>query len=170
MPVDYINTAAGAAANNRVLRRGAVGVTSDTGVMKVGDGVTAWNSLPAVGGGGSSAVDLVPPFTYSGTLAVVNPGTARWYNETGRTLTVSKVRASVGTAPTGSSITVDVRKNGTTMFTGGTDRPVITAGTNTDTGIPAVTSIASGDYLTVDVVAVGSTVAGADLTVQVVAA
>lgn len=209
MAVDYIGTAAQATANNKVLRRGYIGVTSDTGVMKVGDGVTAWNSLPSVGGGGGGFTQeqiedfvgamvtgntetgiavtyddtagklnfvaavtsdpIIPTFTYSGTAAVAT-GTARWYNDTGRTLTVSSVRASAGTAPTGSALTVDVRKNGTTMFTGGTDRPSIAAGTNTDTGVPAVTSIAAGDYLTVDIVAVGSTVAGADLTVQVVTA
>lgn len=40
------NTAAGAAANNRVLRPGEPGVETDTHRMKVGDGVTAWNALP----------------------------------------------------------------------------------------------------------------------------
>jgi hypothetical protein len=52
MPVDYMGTDAAAATNNRVLQRGYIGYTSDTAVIKVGDGVTGWNALTAAGGGG----------------------------------------------------------------------------------------------------------------------
>lgn len=44
------NTAAGAAANNSVLLLGEPGMETDTGKWKLGDGVTAWNSLPYQGG------------------------------------------------------------------------------------------------------------------------
>lgn len=43
------NTAAGAASNNAVLASGEPGYTTDTHLFKIGDGVTAWNSLPQVG-------------------------------------------------------------------------------------------------------------------------
>jgi hypothetical protein len=43
------NTAAGAASNNAVLAAGEPGVTTDTHVLKVGDGATAWVDLPEVG-------------------------------------------------------------------------------------------------------------------------
>ena len=82
--------------------------------------------------------------------------------------TIDYVRASVGTAPTGAAIIVDVLKNGTTLFTGGTDRPQIAISGFTDTGVPAVTSVAAGDYLTVSVTQIGSTVKGSDLTIQIV--
>lgn len=101
-----------------------------------------------------------------GTLTTVTGG-MKEYNNSGKTRTIIGVRASVGTAPTGASIIVDVLKNGTTIFTGGTDRPTIAISGTTDTGTPAVTSWANGDYLTVNIAQVGSTIAGADLTVQV---
>jgi hypothetical protein len=95
----------------------------------------------------------------------VKAGTSRYYLEEART--VVKVRASVGTAPTGAAILVDVNKNGTTIFTTQANRPSIAISGNTATGTPQVTALAAGDYLTVDVDQVGSTVAGSDLTVQI---
>jgi hypothetical protein len=82
--------------------------------------------------------------------------------------TVTGVRATVGTAPTGASLVVDVHKNGTTLFTTQGNRPSISAAAFTDlSNTPDVTSIAADDYLTVDCDSVGSTVAGADLVVQI---
>lgn len=106
----------------------------------------------------------IPPFGASGVLSVRTGGMRHTMEESA---TIQSVRATVGTPPTGASIIVDVNKNGTTIFTGGTDRPTIAAGTNTDTGTPAVTSLAPGDYLTVDIDQVGSTIPGSDLTVTI---
>jgi len=91
----------------------------------------------------------------------------RLYNDSGLTRTISKVRASVGTAPTGTSIIVDVLLGGTTVFTTSGNRPTVAINGNTATGIPDITSWADGTYLTVNIAQVGSTVAGADLTVSV---
>lgn len=105
-------------------------------------------------------------YTAAGTLTV-KVGTSRLYFEQARTLV--SIRASVGTAPVGSSIIVDVKKNGTTIFTTQANRPTIPAGANTSGLVTNmdVTAVAAGDYLTVDVAQVGSTTAGADLTVQI---
>jgi hypothetical protein len=104
--------------------------------------------------------------TFSNTGALtVKAGASRYYVEVARNVTT--VRAAVGTAPAGAAILVDVNKNGTTIFTGGTGRPSIAAGGNTATGTPQVTTLAAGDYLTVDVDQIGSTVSGSDLTVQI---
>jgi hypothetical protein len=105
------------------------------------------------------------PFYYTGLL-VVTTGTQRLTAE--RNLTILSVRATVGSAPAGSSIIVDVKKNGTTIFTDTAHRPTIAAGSNTAlvTTID-VPSLNTGDYLTVDIVQVGSTTAGSDLTVTV---
>lgn len=46
-------TAAVAATNNVVLAAGEPGYTTDTGVLKIGDGTTAWSTLASVGGGSS---------------------------------------------------------------------------------------------------------------------
>lgn len=103
----------------------------------------------------------------AGNLTVAE-GKHRIYNDTGVPLTIRAVRASVGTAPTGAPIRVDVNIDGTTIFTTSSNRPNIAVSeftskvTNMD-----VTTLADGAYLTVDVDQVGSTVAGADLTVQV---
>lgn len=107
------------------------------------------------------------PFSISGALTV-QTGAHRIYNDTGVPLTIRSVRASVGTAPTGAAIRVDVNKNGTSIFTTQGNRPNIAVSTFTSkvTNMD-VTSIADGEYLTVDVDVIGSTVAGSDLTVAV---
>ena len=85
------------------------------------------------------------------------------------TLTITKVKLVVKTAPTGAAIIVDVNKNGTTIFTTQANRPQIAAGATTgDSGTPDVTALAETDKLTIDIDQVGSGTAGADLTVEIV--
>ena len=108
-------------------------------------------------------------FSSGGTLAIAT-GTFKVYNDTGRTLTITSTRASVGTAPTGAAVIVDIHKNGTTIFTTQSARPTIAiSGVTAVGGTPAVTAWAAGEYLTVDIDQIGSTVAGASLTVQILA-
>lgn len=105
-------------------------------------------------------------FSVAGDVAT-GAGSHRWYAE--EALTIVSVRASVGTAPTGAALIVDVNKNGTTVFTTQANRPQIAAGTNTDLADAIdVTSLALGDFLTVDVDQIGSGTAGANLTVTIV--
>lgn len=87
----------------------------------------------------------------------------------GGTYVIQGVTARLSTAPTGATtFKVDVNKNGTTIFTTQSGRPIFTASTNkADSGTPDVTSVTTGDYLTVDVDAVGSSVAGSELTVTI---
>lgn len=130
------------------------------------------NVLASVGPNGvvrAPNLGMVLPFSLPGTVST-GTGTARLYNDTGVALTIRAVRASVGTAPTGASLIVDVKKGGTSIFTSG-NRPTVTAGTNTSGKVTAIatTSLGDGEYLTVDCDQVGSTVAGSDLTVQILA-
>ncbi len=53
-------TAAQWTAANPVLTSGEPGLETDTGVFKWGNGVTAWNSLPAASSGGTATVDASP--------------------------------------------------------------------------------------------------------------
>ena len=106
-------------------------------------------------------------FFKTGTLAVV-AGTQRLPID--GTYSIVGTRLTVGTAPTGASLIVDINKNGTTIYTTQANRPTITAAANAGGpgATPDVTTLAAGDYLTVDIDQVGSSVAGADLTVSVI--
>lgn len=102
-------------------------------------------------------------FTASGTLTV-RTGVSRLYLE--GNYTFDTCRASVGTAPTGAAVIVDVLKNGTTIYTTQSARPQIAVSTNSANGnSPAISTFVSGDYITVNIAQIGSTVAGADLVV-----
>lgn len=125
------------------------------------------SSTVAVGNHTHTATTTLPAFSKQGTLTTTT-GTLRLPIE--GAYTVTGVRLTVGTAPTGASIIVDIKKNGTTMFTTIGNRPTIAAGANSGGPgtAPDVTSLVAGDYVTVDIVQVGSTVAGADLVVSII--
>jgi hypothetical protein len=59
------------------------------------------------------------------TVDGIFSGALRVYNDTGEDLTVTGVRASVDTAPTGATLIVDVNLAGTTIFTTQASRPAI---------------------------------------------
>lgn len=104
-------------------------------------------------------------FMHQGVLTTGN-GTSRKYLQYAGDIVA--VRASVGTAPTGASILVDVDKNGTTVFTTQTNRPTILASTFTDdTTVIQAGTFAAGDYIRVDIDQIGSTIAGSDLVVDI---
>ena len=145
------------------------------GYAPASQGVTNGNSHDHLGGDGGqiaySSLSGLPTlsreisFTIPGTLTV-GGGTMRWYLD--GNFTISTVIASVSTAPTGASLIFDVNKNGTTIFSTQGNRPTIAASAFTDlASTPDVTSLASGDYLTVDVDQIGSSVAGADAVVRI---
>jgi hypothetical protein len=106
----------------------------------------------------------VQVFTVPGTLSA-GVGRAKFYIP--GSITLSNVRASVGTAPTGAAVTIDVNKNGSSVFTTN-PKPVIYAGqTVVSTSTPNITTFSAGDYITVDIDTVGSLNPGSDLTVQI---
>lgn len=105
-------------------------------------------------------------FSYQGDLAVAE-GTQRLYNATDQTRTIRSVSASVGAAPAGSAVLVDVNLDGSTIFTTQSARPTIEAGANLGVGVPAAQAWPPGSYLTVDIDQIGDTPPGADLTVAV---
>ena len=105
-------------------------------------------------------------YSISGTLSVV-AGQLRLYNRSGFPWTLLSVYISVGTAPTGADLIVDININGTTIFSNQSNRPTITDGSYTGvSGTPDVVTVAPGDYLTVDTDQIGSTISGADLVAQ----
>lgn len=160
-------TAAAWASTNPTLAVGEPGLETDTRRLKFGDGSTVWTALPYA----TAPPAIVASFSIAGAQAV-RAVPLRWYNPTGRTLTITKIQASAGTAPTGAALIVDVNKNGTSIWATNTgNRAQVAASSNTGTQTSFdTTSVADGDYLTVDVDQVGSSVAGADLVVEVVLA
>jgi hypothetical protein len=121
----------------------------------------------ALGNHTHTATFTLSAFSKQGTLTVTT-GALRLPIEGAYTIT--GVRLTVGTAPTGAALIVDVNKNGTTIFTTQANRPTIAAGANIGGPgtAPDVTSLVAGDYLTIDIDQVGSTVAGSDLVVSVI--
>jgi hypothetical protein len=107
----------------------------------------------------------VQVFTVPGTLSV-GTGASKFYIP--GAITLGNVRASVGTAPTGTDIIIDVNKNGSTVFTTQQNRPKIYAGqTLVSNSTPNITEFNEGDYITVDVDQIGSLNPGQNLTVQI---
>jgi hypothetical protein len=98
-----------------------------------------------------------------------------------RPLTVKSVVATVGVAPVGAALILDVHKiasggaataAGTTIFTTQARRPTIADGATVSTlsataGVPEVTALAAGDMLRVEVDQVGSGTAGSALRVHI---
>lgn len=105
-------------------------------------------------------------FSHGGELGVM-VGTSQLPVE-GGTFSIVSVAARVGTAPTGSNVVVDIKKNGTSIFVSPADRPTIVAGANAATvGSWGNTTLTSGDYLSVDITQVGSTTPGSNLVVPI---
>ena len=83
-------------------------------------------------------------------------------------ITISDMVLSVGTAPTGAAILVDVNRSGTTIFTTQGNRPTVAVSGFVDTAaVPDVTTVTTSQYLQVEVDQVGSTVAGADAVLTI---
>jgi len=60
--------------SNTVLLSGEPGYATDTGELKIGDGVTAWNSLPSyVGPTGATGAGLFGPTGPTGSVGATGP-------------------------------------------------------------------------------------------------
>jgi hypothetical protein len=115
------------------------------------------------------------PFKLSraGTLTVAATS-QKVYNNSNVPLKIRGVKASVGTAPTGAALRVDVLINGTSIYAAAGDRVSIAISGLTNVapnGVPTKTGdaivVLPGQYVTAEVTVIGSSVAGADLSVEV---
>lgn len=126
-----------------------------------------WQGVEGGGGtGGTQTNELL--MSIEGLLTTVtNPLKAS--NQFGTTKVIVEVYLTVGTAPAGDDLIVDILKNGTTIFTNPANRPTIpdgqTMGGTTSIDVP---TWADGDYLEVEVAQVGTSVPGSDLVAHVV--
>lgn len=160
---------------NYRFRVGVTGkVDASTGTFGVQLGIALTEATSSSAGLMSAAdkakVDALPPALLMITLpgpATVRAGGTKIPVPTG-TYTISEVRAAIETAPTGASLILDVNKNGTTIYSGGTGRPTIAASATQGTdGTPSTTTVSGGDYFTVDIDQIGSTVAGTNVSVLI---
>ena len=144
---------------------GRLGVGSSGQVLKVIGGVPAW----AAEGGGASVTTAIPIAVSDETTALTT-GAAKVTFRMPFAFTLTGVRASVTTAPTGSVLTVDINEGGTSILS---TKLTIDASekTSTTAATPAVisdTALADDAEITIDIDTVGSTVAGAGLKVYLI--
>jgi len=106
----------------------------------------------------------------SDETTALTAGTAKATFRMPYAMTLTSVRASVTTAPTGSTLTVDINDGGTTILS--TKLTIdVSEKTSTTAATPAVisdTALASDAEITIDIDSVGSTVAGAGLKVTLI--
>ena len=110
-------------------------------------------------GGGAVKASEGSSLTTLAVDAVASTTVAKWGFYLPHAMTLSEVYASVGTAPTGAAMLIDVHYNGTTVFT--TTKCSIAAAENTgsQTGL-ATTALAKGGHIEFFIDQVGSTIAG----------
>lgn len=103
----------------------------------------------------------------SDETTALTTGTAKVTIRMPYAFTISNVRLSATTAPTGAALIADVKQGGTTIFS---TKPQIDAGSKTSVGsgvtpVLSTTNIADDTEITVDISQIGSSVAGAGLKV-----
>ncbi len=97
-------------------------------------------------------------------------GTNKGYVRIPYAFTLTGVRCSVLTAPTGAVLTVDINKNGTTVLSTKLtiDATEKTSTTATTPAVISVSSFADDDSIEIDIDTIGSTIAGAGLVVTLI--
>lgn len=163
-PARYGINISAATCNDNAVGENFYFFAADFGTAEFNDAGTG-TQLPGSGSTDPTVVSQLIAFGRGGTLAVES-GSHRFVFPIAATIV--GVTASVGVAPTGASVIVDVHKNGTTIFTTQANRPEIAAsGFLSAHETPDVTAVSAGQYITVDIDQIGSTLTGEDLTVIV---
>jgi len=157
------DTAANWTSADPTLESGEFGYETDTGLLKIGDGSTAWTSL-----GYWPTIALVLDVGDETTALTV--GAAKKTFRMPFAMTVTEVRASVTTAPTDADLTVDINESASSILS-----TVISVDDGTKTSVgsatPAVisdTALADDAEITIDIDQIGSTIAGAGLKVCII--
>lgn len=154
------DTAANWTAANPVLAERELAVETDTHYFKIGDGITAWNSL-AYGGIQGIAGPVGPSYTDYG-YACSDETTAlttgvKITDRAPRALTITSVKASLTTASSSGLVTIDIKKNGTSIFS---TMLTINASATTSVGATTPYVLTSTSFVADDVITISITGAG----------
>ena len=180
-------TAASATSNNPVLLAGEIGFETDTYKYKIGDGTTAWNSLAYSGGRFTTAgLAMAQAATAAAQAALLSTGlpeaimldvgdegtnlatgNAKKTFRMPFAMTLTAVRASVNTAPVGSTVIVDINEGGVTILSTklSIDASELTSTTAATPAVISDTALASDAEITIDIDQVGSGTPGKGLKV-----
>lgn len=164
-------TAANASTNNPVLAEGEPGYEIDTGVLKIGDGVTPWAGLPAITEGvvgtyiSRTMLPVTLGFALSNEISALTIGAGKLAIHSPFAFTLSEVRASLTTAASAGTPTFDVNVAGVSIFStlltvDATETTSVTA------AVPAVlstTTIPDNARLTFDIDVAGTGATGAKI-------
>ncbi|MEE9293512.1 MAG: hypothetical protein V3W34_00905 [Phycisphaerae bacterium] len=139
-------------------------VTTSAGSMTIVDDRPGVLVEVAPVGPSAKTLPFAPSVFLSGTLSV-KVWEIEWVAPVGFTL--KDVTGRVNTAPVGADLVVDIRVNGTSIFSLQSDMVVIADGTQQDKSTTVDHAVTAGDVITFEIEQVGSTTAGADLTLVV---
>ena len=190
------DTAANWTSANPTLGKGEIGFETDTGRHKMGDGATAWTALDYILteadtvdaaaeqiGTGSRILQInasdVPklskePFVMmiacSDPTTAITTGTGKVTFRMPYAVTLTAVRASVTTAPTGSTIIIDINEAGTSILSTklSIDATEKTSTTAASAAVISDASLADDAEISIDFNQVGSTIAGAGVKVTLI--
>jgi len=118
----------------------------------------------------SAATVQCIPVAVSDETTALTTGTAKVTFRMPFAFTLSAVRASVTTAPTGSTLVVDINEGGTTILSTkiSIDASEKTSTTAATAAVISDTALADDAEITIDIDQVGSTIAGAGLKVYLI--
>lgn len=126
---------------------------------------SAWGSVP----GGSTPTETIILACSDETTAITT-GTAKVTFRMPYAFTLTAVRASVTTAPTGSTIIIDINEGGSTILSTklSIDATEKTSTTAASAAVISDTALADDAEMTIDFDQVGSTIAGAGVKVYLI--
>ncbi len=166
----YINSSTGTAltinpdsTGGVIVRGGALG-TPASGVL------TNCTGLPVAGLASFVGLPVSIQLACSDEGTALTTGTAKLTFRMPHAMTLTAVRASVGTAPTGSTLVVDINEGGTSIL--GTKLSIDATEKTSTTAASAATitdsALADDAEITIDIDQIGSTIAGAGLKVTLI--
>jgi len=152
-----------------VVKKGATNLSDTTDAQFIEAGKLG--EVGSAGGGGAGNVVAELGIAVSDETTALTTGTAKGTFRMPYAMTVTDVRATVSTAPTGANIIVDINDGGTSIMT--TNKLSIDATEKTSTTAataPGVTDTALADdaEITIDIDQIGSTIAGAGLKIWII--